>query len=106
MDAFSIMSGVTVAGVSGLAIGAGARLIPMAWQSSRSDSQLQKEPIKSKRLDHRKFRRRTRESSVVGIYGDLLRHFDGSYTGGYELPCEPRCSHQMKSLTILSTALP
>jgi hypothetical protein len=89
MDAFSIMTGLTVASVSGLAIGAGARLIPTAWQSARIDRHSQKEPTpKRKRLDHQKFRRRTRESSVVGIFGDLLRHVDGSYTRGYEVPLQ------------------
>src|SRR5215813_8674370 len=87
MDAFSIMSGLTVASVSGLAIGAGVRLIPAAWQSARTDSQFREEP-NPKRPDHQQFRRRTRESSVIGILGDLLRHVDGSYTRGYEVPLQ------------------
>jgi len=35
-----------------------------------------------------KLQGRTRESSIVGLYQDLLRHVDGSYTGGYELPLQ------------------
>jgi len=89
MDALSIISGLTVASVSGLAIGAGARLIPTAWQLAQIDRQFQKEPAaNSKRLDHLPFPRRTRESSVVGIFSDLLRHVDGSYTRGYEVPLQ------------------
>lgn len=87
MDAFSIMSGITVASVTGLAIGAGARLVPTAWQSARVDRQFRNEPTpKWKNPDDQKFRRGTRESSVVGLFGDLLRHVDGSYTRGYEVP--------------------
>src|ERR1700754_3658342 len=89
MDALSIISGLTVASVSGLAIGAGARLIPTAWQLAQIDRQFQKEPAaNSKRLDHLPFPRRTREGSVVGIFRDLLRHVDGSYTRGYEVPLQ------------------
>ena len=89
MDAFTIMSGLTVAGVSGLAIGAGARLIPMTWRSGqnvRRESAKRESPSKENRIVDQKFFERTRETSVVGLYGDLLRHVDGSYTRGYEVP--------------------
>ena len=88
MDTFTIMSGLTVAGVSGLAIGAGARLIPMTWRSGQivREPATREAPSKGTRIAQQKFRRRTRETSVIGLFGDVLRHVDGSYTRGYEVP--------------------
>src|SRR5262245_27978435 len=98
MDAVTIVSGIDVAVASGLAIGSGVRLVPIAEQAVRDarrfsqshDGVLERErrlelQVKSKT---RNLSGRTRESSIVGLYRDVLRHTDGSYTRGYELPLQ------------------
>ena len=75
------------------------RLIPTARRASRDLRDLSRSPdgvLERERLLQRsaqtKARRlsgRTRESSIVGLYGDVLRHTDGSYTRGYDLPLQP-----------------
>jgi hypothetical protein len=99
MDATSIIGGLTAAAASGLALGTSLRLIPTARRASRDLRDFSRSPdgaLERKRLLHRqaqtKARRlsgRTRESSIVGLYGDVLRHADGSYTRGYDLPLQP-----------------
>lgn len=98
MDPTSIVGGLTAAVAYGLAIGAGMRLLPSAKQAFRDlrqfsesrDGALERERL-LQRLIQTKARRlsgRTRESSIVGLYGDVLRHADGSYTRGYDLPLQ------------------
>src|SRR6185503_15519361 len=99
MDQTSIIGGLTAAAAYGLAIGTGLRLIPTARQASRDlrgfsqshNGALERERS-LQRQAQRKVRRlsgRTRESSIAGLYGDVLRHADGSYTRGYDLPLQP-----------------
>jgi len=99
MDPTSIIGGLTAAAASGLAIGAGLRLIPTARRASldlrdfsRSrDGALERERLLQRRAQTkaRRLSGHTRESSIVGLYGDVLRHTDGSYTRGYGLPLQP-----------------
>jgi hypothetical protein len=98
MDAVTIVSGIGVAVASGLAIGGGVRLLPIAGHAVRDARQfarsreglLEKERLVQLQAQRkkRKLRGRTRESSIVGLYQDVLRHADGSYTRGYELPLQ------------------
>jgi hypothetical protein len=98
MDPITIVSGLTAAAVSGLGIGAGVRLLPLAWRAERDLSAWSKTPAAlqersrhhqlQQRHKQRKLKGRTRESSIVGLYQDLLRHVDGSYTRGYDLPLQ------------------
>lgn len=98
MDPITIVGGLTAAATSGLAIGAGARLLPTAWQASRDlrrwskspDGALERGRLQQLREQHkeRKLKGRKRESSIIGLYQDLLRHTDGSYTRGYDLPLQ------------------
>src|ERR1041385_1366505 len=98
MDPTSIIGGLTAA-ASGLAIGTALRLIPTARRASRDLRDFSRSPdgaLERSRLLQRgaqiKARRlsgRTRESSIVGLCGDVLRHADASYTRGYDLPLQP-----------------
>jgi len=99
MDPTSIIGGLTAAAAYGLAIGTGLRLIPTARRASRDLRDFSRSPAGALKRERRlqrqaqtKARRlsgRTRESSIVGLYGDVLRHADGSYTRGYDLPLQP-----------------
>src|ERR1044072_6385940 len=99
MDSTSIIGGLTAAAAYGLAIGTGLRLIPTARRASRdlrrfsrsSDGALQRERLlrRSAQTKARRLSGRTRESSIVGLYGDVIRHADASYTRGYDLPLQP-----------------
>src|ERR1051326_2331541 len=99
MDPTSIIGGLTAAAASGLAIGTSLRQIPTARRAYRDLRDFSRSPdgaLERQRLLQRqaqtKARRlsgRTRESSIVGLYGDVLRHTDGSYTRGYDLPLQP-----------------
>lgn len=98
MDPTSIVGGLTAAAAYGLAIGAGLRLLPTARQASRDlrqfstsrDGALERKQLLQRRAQTkaRRLSGRTRESSIVGLYGDVLRHADGSYTRGYDLPLQ------------------
>ena len=98
MEPITIVGGISAAAVSGLAIGAGARLVPVAWQASRDLRSWSKSPngalenarLRQLREQHRarKPTGRKRETSIIGLYQDLLRHTDGSYTRGYDLPLQ------------------
>jgi hypothetical protein len=99
MDTTSIVGALTVAAASGLAIGTGFRLLPTARQAFRDlrqfsfsrEGSLERERLLQRRAptQARRLTGRTRESSIVGLYGDVLRHADGSYTRGYDLPLQP-----------------
>jgi hypothetical protein len=41
-----------------------------------------------RRHKDRTLKGRKRESSIIGLFQDLLRHTDGSYTRGYDLPLQ------------------
>jgi hypothetical protein len=98
MDLITIVGGLTAATTSGLAIGAGARLLPTAWEASRdlrrwsksADGALERARLLQQREQQgkRQLKGRRRESSIIGLYQDLLRHTDGSYTRGYDLPLQ------------------
>ena len=98
MDPTSIVSGLTAAAAYGLAIGTGLRLIPTARRASRDlrdfsrspDGALERERLlrRSAQTKARRLSGRTRESSIVGLCGDVLRHADASYTRGYDLPLQ------------------
>jgi hypothetical protein len=99
MDPTLIIGGLTAAVAYGLAIGTGLRLIPTARRASRDlrefsrshDGVLERERLLQRQAQTkaRRLSGRTRESSIVGLYGDVLRHADGSYTRGYDLPLQP-----------------
>jgi hypothetical protein len=99
MDPTLIVGGLTAAAAYGLAIGTGLRLIPTARQASRDlrqfsrsrDGAYERERLLQRQAQTkaRRLSGRTRESSIVGLYGDVLRHADGSYTRGYDLPLQP-----------------
>jgi hypothetical protein len=94
MEPITILGGLAAAAASGLAFGAGARLIPVAWQASsdvRRWSNSSDGTVETERQRQRKVIRlkgRKRDSSIIGLYGDLLRHTDGSYTRGYDFPLQ------------------
>jgi hypothetical protein len=99
MDPTSIIGGLTAAAMYGLAIGTGLRLIPTARRACRDlrnfshspDGALERERLlqRSAQTKARRLPSRARESSIMGLYGDVLRHADGSYTRGYDLPLQP-----------------
>lgn len=87
MDPSTIIGGVAAAGALGIGVSAGARLVPLtlrsgaALKASRESAIAEHRPPKAER--HRK-----RQTSIIGLYQDLLRHTDGSYTRGYDLPLQ------------------
>src|SRR5678810_45148 len=86
MDANTAIGVLTAAAVSGVGLGAGAKLIPTAIRANRD-----LQTVTLVRTPHiARFKRpeRKRQTSIVGLYQDLLRHADGSYTRGYELPLQ------------------
>ena len=99
MDPTSIIGGLTAAAAYGLAIGSSLRLIPTARRASRDlrdfsrspDGALERVCLLQRSAQSKALRLsgRTRESSILGLYGDVLRHADGSYTRGYDLPLQP-----------------
>ncbi len=98
MDTFAVIGGLAAAGVAGLASGLGARLIPIGLSAYRDLKSLRRSPafhlrrqVAELEAERRALPRpegRRRESSVVGVYEDCLRHTDGSYTRLYELGLE------------------
>src|ERR1043166_6647976 len=99
MDPTSIIGGLTAAATSGLAIGTSLRLIPTARRASRdlrdfsrsSDGALERERLqeRSAQTKARRLSGRTRDSSIVCLYENVLRQADGSYPRGYDLPLQP-----------------
>src|SRR6185369_1536677 len=86
MDANTAIGVLTAAAVSGVGLGAGAKLIPTAIRAHRD-----LETVPFVRVEHMaRFKRpeRKRQTSIIGLYQDLLRHTDGSYTRGYDLPLQ------------------
>lgn len=99
MDPSMIIGGLLAAGASGLGIGVGARLVPTIRQAGRDLRQFKRseEGLAERRITESKRGRRAmedhpgrrRDSSVVGLYGDVLRRQDGSYTRVYDFPLQP-----------------
>jgi hypothetical protein len=86
MDANTAIGVLTAAAVSGVGLGAGAKLIPTAIRAYRD---LQTVPsVKTEQTSRFQRPERKRQTSIVGLYQDLLRHADGSYTRAYELPLQ------------------
>jgi hypothetical protein len=87
MDPFAIIGGIAAATMTGVGLRLGARLLPISINAHRylSDNQFKNE-LPSPVIDNRA---RRRDSSIVGIYEDCLRHNDGSYTSLYEFELQP-----------------
>src|SRR5690242_7215462 len=86
MDATTAIGALTAAAVSGVGLSAGAKLIPTVIRARRD-----LKTIPSIRAEGTlRFQRpeRKRQTSIVGLYHDLLRHVDGSYTRGYDIPLQ------------------
>ncbi len=88
MDATTVIGGLTAAVVSGLGLGAGARLVPLILSSRRDLHTWSRTPAAVPNRVQKTVRQRERETSIVGLYQDLLRHSDGSYTRGYDIPLQ------------------
>ena len=97
MDPFLIVGGLAASAAAGAGLRLGARLLPITLQAYRDLRAMEHSP-------GARFRRqaagrksaiqtppegRRRQSSIVGIYHDCLRHADGSYTRIYEIELEP-----------------
>lgn len=99
MEPFAIIGGLAAAGAAGVGVGLGARLIPVGLRAHRDLRAMQDSPARQLRRQNEEMaaaRRalarpvgRRRDSSIVGLYEDCLRHADGSYTRLYELGLEP-----------------
>src|SRR5687768_11790972 len=88
MDATIVIGGLTAAAVSGLGLGAGARLVPLILSSRRNLHTWSRTSAVVPNRVQKTVRHRERETSIVGVYQDLLRHSDGSYTRGYDIPLQ------------------
>lgn len=87
MDLTTVVGGIVAAAVSGLGVGAGSRLVPLAKNAAR-DVRHSHDSATEPAIGRSAKRNRTRETSIVGVYQDLLRHTDGSYTRGYQFPLQ------------------
>ncbi len=88
MDPNMVIGALTAATVTGLGVGAGARLVPLTWrarQDVRTSSGTQNDRWQN---GDKKPNGRNRFSSIVGLSDTLLRHTDGSYTCAYDLPLQ------------------
>jgi hypothetical protein len=98
MDPFAIIGGIAAAGTAGAGLRLGARLIPIGFEAHRDLQRLRhgaahrlREESAELRAAQRQLARpegRRRESSIVGLYEDCLRHADGAYTRLYEIALE------------------
>ncbi|MGH9854376.1 MAG: hypothetical protein ACREBD_31410, partial [Blastocatellia bacterium] len=99
MDTYAIVAGTIAAGIAGLGLRLGARLVPLTVQAYRdlrtSESggaaQLRR-LVAEQNKAHRGLANpegRRRDSAIVGVYEDCLRNSDGSYTWLYEMELEP-----------------
>jgi hypothetical protein len=98
MDPFAIIGGIAAAGTVGAGLRLGARLIPIGFEAHRDLQRLRhgaahrlREESAELRAAQRQLARpegRRRESSIVGLYEDCLRHADGAYTRLYEIALE------------------
>jgi hypothetical protein len=99
MDPMIIIGGIMTAAGAGLGLGVGSRLLPIGL---RARHDLRKWKASPDATGHRRIAEveehrqrlarpagRKRDSSIVGIYEDKLRHTDGAYTRGYEAELQP-----------------
>lgn len=94
MDPFTIIGGILAATSAGLGFGVGSRLMPIGLQAGRDLRQWKKSNEaeihrrimvdESTRIRLARPVGRKRDSSIAGIYEDVLRHTDGSYSRGYD----------------------
>jgi hypothetical protein len=94
MDPMTIIGGIMTATGAGLGLGVGARLLPIGLRARHDLRKMKASPNATghRRIAEVEERRqrlarpagRQRDSSIVGIYEDTLRHTDGAYTRGYE----------------------
>ncbi|MDQ3688004.1 MAG: hypothetical protein M3430_20710 [Acidobacteriota bacterium] len=98
MDPLLIIGSLLAAGAGGVGLGVGARLMPVGLRAARDlrrfknseDGETERRVKASERA-----RRllgdppgRKRDSNIVGLYGDVLRRKDGSYTRVYDFPLQ------------------
>src|SRR5215831_12968905 len=89
MEPGMILGGISAAFATGLGLRFGSRLIPIAIDAQRYLKTHRKNSSESLTLPPPlKPQGGKRESSIVGIYKDVLRHRDGSYTRFYTMPLE------------------
>ena len=98
MEPITIIGGILAAGASGLGVGAGLRLVPVALRAGRDLRQWKETPeaqIEQRIAAQRKSQvslakpqGRKRASSIVGLYEDALRLANGSYARVYEFPLQ------------------
>jgi len=94
MDPMTIIGGIMTAAGVGLGFGVGSRLMPIGLKAQRDLRRWKEtgEAESHRRIAEDESRRvrlarpvgRKRDSSIAGIYEDVLRHTDGSYTRGYD----------------------
>lgn len=99
MDTSLIISGISAGAGIGLGIGAAVRLLPLLHQTRRDltvwklsdDARLQERIARDEEARKRlaKPPGRKRDSSIVGISEDALRHADGSYTCAWKSQLAP-----------------
>ncbi|MGH9914043.1 MAG: hypothetical protein ACRD63_02000 [Pyrinomonadaceae bacterium] len=105
MDPLILIGGLLAAGASGIGLGVGARLVPIGLQAGRdlrrfrhsAEGQAERCITEGKRAQRKlsKPSGHKRDSSIVGLYNDVLRRKDGSYTRVYDFPLQTTFySHQ------------
>src|SRR5262245_773210 len=95
MDGNEFAIATSAAFALGFGANLGRRLIPALIQTRRDLTVLREADNDNDDLDTRilrpafPFSERRRESSIVGLYRDALRHADGSFTRAYHLELAP-----------------
>lgn len=99
MEPVTIFGAVVAATGAGFGIGAGARLLPLTLRAGRDLRRLKQSPeadrlrrtaeVEKRRTRLARPTGRNRDSSIVGLFDDSLRHADGSYTKGYAAELMP-----------------
>jgi len=93
------ITGAASALALGVGLKAGAKLVPVAYQtlkdlrrySASPDAAIDERIAEDEEARYRLARPqgRLRESSIIGLYGHALRHTDGSYTRAYQVEMAP-----------------
>lgn len=93
MDANAITLAASCAAALGISTGLAVRLVPAFLVARRDWSSLRYVPDASSTeetdLPHERTPGRIRNSSIVGLYGDALRHADGSFTRAFHVELYP-----------------
>src|SRR5215813_12931878 len=93
MDANGIMITASAAAALGLGAGLGLKLAPAFIKSRRELAVLNEAGVLEEAAPARQpaieVSGRRRETSIVGLYRDALRHDDGSFTRAYHVELEP-----------------